>query len=143
MRIHLPNYLYRIMSKVLNISEAATIAIHSMGLIARSDKLVSTQEIADATGFSKNHISKILQQLVKNGYLVSTRGPKGGFILSEEAKEKSLLDIFNLIEGELEDNTCKMHCENCPFSSCIFGGLEQKFTNEFRSYLMGRKVIAL
>ena len=143
MRIHLPNYLYNIMSKVLNISEAATIAIHSMGLIARSDKLVSTQEIADTTGFSKNHISKILQQLVKNGYLVSTRGPKGGFILSEKAKEKSLLDIFNLIEGELEDNTCKMHCENCPFSSCIFGGLEKKFTNEFKSYLMGRKVIAL
>jgi len=143
LRIHLPNYLYNIMSKVLNISEAATIAIHSMGLIARSDKLVSTQEIADTTGFSKNHISKILQQLVKNGYLVSTRGPKGGFILSEKAKEKSLLDIFNLIEGELEDNTCKMHCENCPFSSCIFGGLEQKFTNEFKSYLMGRKVIAL
>ncbi len=143
MRIHLPIYLFKIMSKVLNISEAATIAIHSMGLIARSDKLVSTQEIADVTGFSKNHISKILQQLVKNGYLVSTRGPKGGFVLNEKAKEKSLLDIYNLIEGELEDNTCKMQCENCPFSSCIFGGLEQKFTNEFRNYLMGRKVIAL
>jgi len=143
LRILIPNYLYSIMSKVLNISEAATIAIHSMGLIARSEKLVSTQEIADITGFSKNHISKILQQLVKNGYLVSTRGPKGGFILSEKAKEKSLLDIYNLIEGELEDNTCKMQCENCPFKSCIFGGLEQKFTNEFRSYLMGRKVIAL
>ena len=143
MRIHIPDYLYKDMSKVLNISEAATIAIHSMGLIARSDKLISTQEIADTTGFSKNHISKILQQLVRNGYLLSTRGPKGGFILSEKAKEKSLLDIYNLIEGELEDNTCKMQCDNCPFTSCIFGGLEQKFTNEFRSYLMGRKVIAL
>ncbi len=143
MRILLPNYLFNIMSKVLNISEAATIAIHSMGLIARSDKLISTREIADTTGFSKNHTSKILQQLVKNGYLVSTRGPKGGFIISEIAKEKSLLDIFHLIEGELEDNTCKMHCDNCPFSSCIFGGLEQKFTNEFRNYLMTRKVIAL
>ncbi len=131
------------MSKVLNISEAATIAIHSMGLIARSDKLVGTQEIADITGFSKNHISKILQQLVKNGYLVSTRGPKGGFILSEKAREKSLLDIYNLIEGEIEEYTCKMQCDNCPFNKCIFGGLEQKFTHEFRDYLKGRKVVSL
>lgn len=132
------------MSKIFNISEAATIALHSMGLIARSEHLVSTQEIADATGFSKNHISKILQQLVRNGYLVSTRGPKGGFVLSEKARNVSLLEIFNLIEGDLEDTPhCKMQCEHCPFRSCIFGGLEQKFSSEFRNYLTNKKVAEL
>ncbi|MFN3556951.1 MAG: RrF2 family transcriptional regulator [Bacteroidales bacterium] len=131
------------MSKILNISEAATIALHSMGLIARSDKLVNTQEIADITGFSKNHISKILQQLVRNGYLVSTRGPKGGFLISEKAKKISLMEIYSLIEGELEDNSCKMQCVSCPFKTCIFGGLEQKFSNEFRNYLMSKKVAEL
>ncbi|TVQ17049.1 MAG: Rrf2 family transcriptional regulator [Bacteroidetes bacterium] len=132
------------MSKIFNISEAATIALHSMGLIARSENVINAQEIADVTGFSKNHISKILQQLVKNGYLISTRGPKGGFIVSEKSKNVSLLEIYNLIEGDLEDSThCKMQCENCPFSSCIFGGLEQKFSNEFRNYLVSKKVAEL
>lgn len=132
------------MSKIFNISEAATIALHSMGLIARSEKLINTQEIADITGFSKNHISKILQQLVKNGYLLSTRGPKGGFLVTEKAKEVNMLEIYNLIEGELEDNPgCKMHCDSCPFNSCIFGGLEKKFSNEFRHYLMSKKVVEL
>jgi Rrf2 family protein len=128
------------MSKIFNISEAATIAIHSMGLIARSTKLINAQEIADITGFSKNHIAKILQQLVKNNFLQSTRGPKGGFVISEKAKQISLMDIYTAIEGEIENNTCKMHCDNCPFNSCIFGGLEQKFSNEFQSYLKGKKV---
>jgi Rrf2 family protein len=144
LRILLPIYhIKEIMSKILNISEAATIAIHSIGLIARSAKLISAQEIADITGFSKNHISKILQQLVKNGYLISTRGPKGGFLISPKARKASLLEIYNLIEGELEVNTCKMNCETCPFSSCIFGGLEQKFSKEFRNYLTGKKVAEL
>ncbi len=131
------------MSKILNISEAATIAIHSMGIIARSTKLMNTQEIASITGFSKNHISKILQQLVKNGYLVSTRGPKGGFIISERAKDINLLEVYTLIEGEMEINNCKMHCESCPFNTCIFGGLEEKFSNEFKKYLTSKKVAEL
>ncbi|MFW5687479.1 MAG: RrF2 family transcriptional regulator [Bacteroidota bacterium] len=132
------------MSKIFNISEAATIALHSMGLIARSEKLINAQEIADVTGFSKNHIAKILQQLVKNGYLISTRGPKGGFVVSEKAKDVSLLDIYKAIEGDLEDTpNCKMQCENCPFNSCIFGGLEQKFSREFRNYLTNKKVAEL
>jgi len=131
------------MSKILNISEAATIALHSMGLIARSEKLVNAQEVADITGFSKNHISKILQQLVKNGFLNSTRGPKGGFLISEKAKGSNLMEIYNLIEGELQDNSCNNHCDNCPFRTCIFGGLEQKFSNEFRNYLMTKKVTEL
>jgi Rrf2 family transcriptional regulator, nitric oxide-sensitive transcriptional repressor len=128
------------MSKILNISEAATIAFHSMGLIARSEKLVNAQEVADVTGFSKNHISKILQQLVKYGYLLSTRGPKGGFLISEKARTSTLMEIFNLMEGELEDKSCKSNCNNCPFRSCLFGGLEQKFSSEFREYLINKKI---
>ncbi len=131
------------MSKILNISEAATIALHSMGLIARSSKLVNAQEVADKTGFSKNHIAKILQQLVKNGYLNSTRGPKGGFLISEKARKSSMMEIYKLIEGEIQESSCQHHCDSCPFGTCIFGGLEQKFSNEFRKYLMSKKVSEL
>ncbi|MFW6351038.1 MAG: RrF2 family transcriptional regulator [Bacteroidota bacterium] len=128
------------MSKILHISEAATIAFHSIGLIARSKKIMTAQEISDITNFSKNHISKILQQLVRKGYLISTRGPKGGFFLHEKARNINLMQIYNLIEGEIEESACKMNCDNCPFNHCIFGGLEQKFSNEFRDYLTHKKV---
>jgi len=131
------------MPKILNISEASTIALHSMGLIGRSPKLMNSQEIAEITGFSKSHISKIMQQLVKFGYLVSTRGPKGGFIISNKGKEVSLLEIYNLIEGESEEKICKISCQVCPFKTCIFGGLEEKFANEFKEYLKTKKVTQL
>jgi Rrf2 family protein len=124
------------LSKILNISEAATIAIHSMALIARSTELLNAHEIAEVTGFSKNHISKVLQQLVKFNFLNSTRGPKGGFVLKRNPEEVSLMEIYRAIEGDIEQGTgCKMHCENCPFNSCIFGGLSEKFSREFSDYL--------
>jgi Rrf2 family protein len=124
------------LSKILNISEAATIAIHSMALIARSKVLLNAQEIAEVTGFSKNHISKVLQQLVKFNFLNSTRGPKGGFVLKRNPEEVSLMEIYRAIEGDIEQGTgCKMHCDNCPFNSCIFGGLSEKFSREFSNYL--------
>ncbi len=136
MRIQIPHFFFTVLSKILNISEAATIAIHSMALIARSKELLNAQEIAKITGFSKNHISKVLQQLVKYHFLISTRGPKGGFVLKHNPEEVSLMEIYRAIDGEIEKGTnCKMHCDNCPFNSCIFGGLSQKFSREFSEYL--------
>lgn len=131
------------MSKIFNISEAATIAIHSMGVIARSEQLLNAQQIADITGFSKNHTAKVLQQLVKNNFLRSSRGPKGGFLLNRNPEEVSLMEIYQLIEGDIEENSCKMHCDNCPFRSCIFGGLSEKFSREFKTYLTDKKLATL
>ncbi|MFO8066266.1 MAG: Rrf2 family transcriptional regulator [Bacteroidales bacterium] len=129
------------MSKIFNISEAATIGIHSMALIAKSTTSINACQIADITGFSKNHISKILQQLVKNGVLTSTRGPKGGFILKKKAEEINLMDIYRIIEGDITyDTACRVSCEDCPFDSCILGGFKEKFSTEFREYLVNKKL---
>jgi Rrf2 family protein len=133
------------LSKVLNISEAATIAIHSMGIIARSNDSLNVQQIADLTGFSKNHTAKVLQQLVKNNFLTSSRGPKGGFIIKKDPSEITLMDIYKIIEGDIEteETLCKMHCDNCPFSNCIFGGLNEKFSREFKHYLMEKTLATI
>ncbi len=129
------------MSKLFNISEAATIAIHAMALIAKNDLGLNALQISEQTGFSKNHTSKILQQLVKYGLLTSTRGPKGGFVLKKRADEINLLDIYVLIEGNISnDTTCKMSCTDCPFENCILGGLREKFSEEFENYLLNKKL---
>ncbi|MDD3876250.1 MAG: Rrf2 family transcriptional regulator [Bacteroidales bacterium] len=123
------------MSKIVNISEAASLAIHSLALIAQSNEMISTIDIAKITGFSKNHLSKVLQILVKNGYINSTRGPKGGFVLKAKAEEIFLLEIYELFEGKLQQTHCSLHSGKCPFKSCVFGGLTGKFTNEFYNHM--------
>jgi len=44
------------MARIFSLSEAASIAIHAMVLIARAKNGINAVKIADQTGFSKNHI---------------------------------------------------------------------------------------
>jgi len=128
------------MSKIFNISEAASLAIHSLALIAKSENQINAQQIADMTNFSKNHLSKVLQRLVKSNYISSERGPKGGFVLKKNSKEISLLEIYELMEGLLETGKCHVHKGNCLFSKCIFGGMSERFTKEFHDYLESKTI---
>lgn len=132
------------MGKVLNISEAATIAIHSMALIAKSSNLIGAQEISDITSFPRSHISKILSQLTKNGYLKSIRGPGGGFEIRRSSNQISLMELYKLFDGEIQESTsCRMPCETCPFADCIFGGLATKFSREFHDYLSNNSLASI
>ncbi|MFH1160389.1 MAG: Rrf2 family transcriptional regulator [bacterium] len=91
------------MAKVFSLSEASSIAIHSIVLIARSASGINVVKIAAHTGFSKNHIAKILQRLAKSDLLKSVRGPLGGFSLKKEPKEYNLLEVDQAIEGPIEE----------------------------------------
>ena len=121
-------------------SEAASIALHSLSVIAKSKKMISVNYIAGVTGSSRNHLSKIMQVLSKFGYIKSVRGPKGGFIMGKNAGDITLLEIFEMIEGKLEVNKCTQENKKCFFKACIFGGLTEKFSEEFRNYLENTSV---
>lgn len=131
------------MNKIINISEGASIAIHSIVAIAKSTKKNNANELAMMIKVSKNHLSAIMQILTKNGLITSERGPKGGFLLKKSSNEITLLNIYELIEGKIEENNCIGNCNSCSFKKCIFGGLTNKFTLEFKEYLSNTKVYDL
>ena len=123
------------MSKVVNISEAASLAIHAIVLIAASDKLINVNQIAEATGASKNHLAKVMQRLGKQGLVASSRGPNGGFKLKKKPNEFTLYDIYESIEGPIEIEGCPMERPVCPFEKCLMGGIIHKVTSDLRTYL--------
>jgi Rrf2 family protein len=134
------------MPTVIQISEATSIALHSMVLIARSGGAnVTVKEIVSATGFSHAHSSKVLQQLVRAGLLHSTRGPKGGFLLSRPGAGITLLAIWEAMEGPLGIDTCivSRDPEECPFDSCILGELPRRLSEQFRGYLGSRTLASV
>lgn len=123
------------MSRIVNISEAASIAIHSVVIIASTDKKMNVTEIVEGFNFSKNHSAKVLQMLVKGGYLNSTRGPGGGFTLGKAPEYINLLEIYELIEGPISGRMCEMCFEDCIFEPCIYGDLGERVKNEVKDYL--------
>ncbi|HOR94959.1 MAG TPA: Rrf2 family transcriptional regulator [Spirochaetota bacterium] len=128
------------MASFIGISEAASLAIHSMALIAVSEERLNAGQIAKTTGASRNHLAKVLQRLVKYGFLDSNRGPKGGFVLKRDASKINLLQIYQLIEGEIEEKYCSIKNMPCPFTECIYGSVAQDFTTHFTDYLKNKKL---
>jgi Rrf2 family protein len=127
------------MAKVLNITEAVTIALHSMIIIAnRPEKQVNVNVISNAINSSKFHVAKIMQKLVKEGFLGSHRGPSGGFYLRVKPDKLTLLQIYETIEGKIATTRCPIDHDTCPFSECVFEDLTVKMTNDFISFLESR-----
>ena len=123
------------MSKLVSLSEAASIAIHGTILIARALNPISVTQIAEMTGTSKHHVAKVMQRLAKDGYISSQRGPSGGFTLNKPADEISFLNLYEAIEGKLEIPECPMDKKVCPFEKCIMDNVMNRMTNEFKEYL--------
>jgi Rrf2 family protein len=123
------------MSKILSLSEAASIAIHGMILVARSDKLVNVNHIAELTSSSRHHVAKVFQRLVKESFINSSRGPSGGFSLKQPAADISFLNIYESIEGKIEITKCPLDKPICPFKKCIFSNVISDLTLNFRNYL--------
>jgi Rrf2 family protein len=127
------------MPGVVNISEAATIAIHAMVIVAaHPDRTLPAKEIAAAFHLSNAHLAKVMQRLVKAGLVTSTRGPSGGFTLSKPSGEITLLEIFETIEGPYNDQGCLLGRDVCLGRQCILGDAIYRVNAEMRESLGGK-----
>lgn len=126
---------------MIKISEATAIALHSMIYIAnRADKACSVKEIAEKFNISENHLSKVLQRLVKSGFLNSVKGPKGGFSIIPQYKDTSFMSIYKTIEGDVQATTCLFNSNKNDCTTCIMSNLIYKINNEFIEYMENNKI---
>lgn len=127
---------------ILKISEAASIAIHSMIVLAQGkNKLASVREISTKLDISANHLSKVLQRLVKAGYVESIKGFNGGFKLSALPEEISFLAIYELFDGKLKNSTCLLSQKKCG-EECIFGDLISSINTQVKEKFENTKLSA-
>ncbi|MBN1463899.1 MAG: Rrf2 family transcriptional regulator [Paludibacteraceae bacterium] len=130
------------MSKIVNLTEAASIGLHSVILIAKAKGSLNVLQLAELISSSKHHVAKILQRLVKENYLISQRGPFGGFELKRDPADITLLNIYEAIEGKIEISECPVGKLVCPFEKCFINCVTNKMTEEFVNYL-NRKTLAM
>lgn len=124
------------MASVIQISEAASLALHSMVMLAApSNRSLTVKEMTVKANASEAHLSKVMQRLSKAGLVKSTRGPKGGFILGDKGLATTLLEIYQAIEGPIEAGGCLLDIDECPFQNCLFGGILTRMTHEFKEYM--------
>ncbi len=124
------------MSSVLRISEATSLGLHAMVLMAqRPGAPISCKEIAKAFGVSQAHLAKVLQRIGKVGLVRSVRGAGGGFTLARPAERIALLHIYEAIEGPLALGSCLLESPACDQRLCVLGDLLESITKQFVDYM--------
>ncbi len=86
-------------------------------LAKNGSRRVSVTEIAEAMHIPKSFLAKLLQRLVRNHVLQSSRGVNGGFELARKASAISLLDIMEVMQGPAAINVCAIDSGRCRMSS--------------------------
>ncbi|MGK2872117.1 MAG: RrF2 family transcriptional regulator [Alphaproteobacteria bacterium] len=69
-----------------------------MRLAGTPDRSFTTDQIATEFAISRNHLTKIVQNLSKAGYIRTQRGAGGGLRLSTPAQSITLGEIVRLLE---------------------------------------------
>ena len=95
-------------------SKACEYGIRALTHLARQqDQLAVVREVSDAEGIPHYFLGKILQTMAKEGLVLSTKGPGGGFKLARPAEEITLLDIKAAIDGIDDLTECAVGLEQC------------------------------
>ena len=124
------------MGHIFKFSDAATIAMHTMVMLAyKPNELICTHEIASTFNVSEAHLSKVLQRLSKTNWIRPVRGPKGGFKLTAAPEEISLLDIYELFDGKISVEQCLLDSYICGGKNCILGKLLHQMNAQAKNYL--------
>lgn len=96
-----------------NTCKYALRALIYLGKYSRDDHRIGIKKISEDLGLSSPFLGKILQNLVKQKLLVSTKGPNGGFALAKDAAEITLWDIVIKVDGEEFFTNCLISLEPC------------------------------
>ena len=108
------------------------------------DKKISVKVIAESIDVPSPFLAKLFQQLVRGKIISSTKGPNGGFYLTEANSKKNVCDIIENIDGLNKLNDCFLGLNECdsknpcpvhfivePFKNNILGKFRDKTIMEF------------
>lgn len=124
------------MKKILSISDAASLAMHTMCILASShQRLFNTKQLAGLLNASEHHLSKVLQRLAKTEIIKSVRGPSGGFRIAPSWEQITLIEIYELMEGPFKPEECLLGTPVCTGNDCILGDLLKNVNRQIKDSL--------
>lgn len=88
-------------------------ALRTLIYLAHHAGQASVQQVADAYGISKEHLFKVVQQLVRLGYVVSRPGRSGGIRLAFDAGRITCGEIVAAFEGRHGLLPCVKDASHC------------------------------
>lgn len=99
------------MLRVTKLTDYATVVLTVLAV--RPAEVHSATELAEAAGLEATTVAKILKPLAQAGLVVASRGAHGGYKLSRDAAQISLIEIVEAMEGPLAMTECSAQDSHC------------------------------
>lgn len=99
------------MLRVTKLTDYATVVLTV--LAARPGQVLSAADLAEHAGLEQPTVSKLLKPLAQAGLVEGLRGVHGGYRLSREASDISLIEIVEAMEGPLAMTECSQDHGQC------------------------------
>jgi Rrf2 family transcriptional regulator, iron-sulfur cluster assembly transcription factor len=74
---------------------------------------IQVDEIAMKLGVPRHFMGKILKNLAKHGIIQSTKGPYGGFYVTDKTLSSPVLQIVFITDGDSMFKKCSLHLQEC------------------------------
>jgi Rrf2 family protein len=100
----------------MQITRQADYAVRAVLHLAHTgDQRTATSTIAEEQHIPPSFLAKIISQLSIAGLLHTSRGARGGVTLAREAKDITLLEVVEAIDGPIQLNECVGNSGTCSF----------------------------
>ena len=101
----------------MQITRQADYAVRAVLYLARlgTAERAATSTVAEEQRIPPSFLAKIISQLSIAGLLHTSRGARGGVTLARDAKEITLLEVIEAIDGPIQLNECVGEDALCSF----------------------------
>ena len=106
-------------------------------MVIKDEKgMYNAKELAEATGMPLPTVTRILKMLSNAKLLESQRGPQGGYSLTRSAKEISVAEVIEAMEGPISLTECASEDCGCSYEAyCAVGKPWQKINKTIKEVL--------
>lgn len=94
-------------------SKYALKAVLFLALNSSEEHKLMVKDFHGKINVPKAYLAKLLQELSRQKLISSTRGPKGGFYLSEENRAQPLMRFVEIIDGPSRMTACMLSLMDC------------------------------
>ena len=113
----------------------ADYAVRIVEFLATQSERADAKTISDETQVTQRFTLKILRTLVANDIAVSYKGAKGGYELARPAKEITLRQVIEAVEGPYMISRCQGDAYSCTRTDCRLHGIYGKISAMVRKEL--------
>ena len=97
---------------------------------------VSLADISERQAISLSYLEQLFSKLRKNEIVSSTRGPGGGYKLTNSPEDVSIVNIITAVDESYRANGCKSG-EYCQSVRCLTHDLWDELSDKIHGFLDG------